>query len=270
MDLARIFDKIDLTLVLVLALLFTAVIWLLDRFVLAPRRTARGEDPAAPQPWYIDLPRSLFPMLFVVVALRSFVVEPFRIPSGSMLPTLTVGDFIAVNKFAYGLRLPVLNVKIVPIGTPQRGDVIVFRYPEDPSEHFIKRVIGLPGDRIHYEDRTLTINGQKIARELVSAQVPKEAFSQLWREHLEGVDHSIYLMPSMHMMSSALEQQAQGPWDVTVPAGHYFVMGDNRDNSRDSRFWGFVPDENIVGRTFAVWMHWDGGLPSFSSLRAVH
>lgn len=260
----------DLTLILVLILLFTAAVWLLDRFVLRHRRAARGEDPAAPQPWFIDLPRSLFPVLLVVVALRSFVVEPFQIPSGSMLPTLKIGDFIAVNKYAYGLRLPVVNTKIVSVGMPQRGDVIVFRYPVDPSQHFIKRVVGIPGDRIHYENRTLTINGETAPRELIASELPEEPFNQLWRERLGHVDHATYVTPSGRMMSAELEREAQGPWDVTVPEGHYFVMGDNRDNSRDSRFWGFVPEKNIVGRTFAVWMHWDGGLPSFTTVRSVH
>lgn len=260
----------DLTLILVLVLLFSAFVWGLDRFVLRRRRKARGIDPAAPQPWFIDLPRSLFPVLFVVVAIRSFVVEPFQIPSGSMLPTLKVGDFIAVNKYAYGLRLPVLNTKVLPLGTPQRGDVIVFRYPDDPSQHFIKRVVGVPGDHIHYENRTLTINGQEVSKSLTAAQAPGEPYNQLWTEQLGNVRHEIYVNPAAHLMDSELEAKAQGPWDKVVPEGQYFAMGDNRDNSHDSRFWGFVPEENIVGRTFAVWMHWSGGLPSFSAVRGVH
>lgn len=260
----------DLTLILVLVLLFSAVVWGLDRFVLRPRRKARGEDPAAPQPWFIDLPRSLFPVLFVVVAIRSFVVEPFQIPSGSMLPTLKVGDFIAVNKYAYGLRLPVLNTKILPLGTPQRGDVIVFRYPKDPSQHFIKRVVGVPGDHIHYENRTLTINGKEVAKTQVAAPSAEDIYDQRWKEQLGNVEHDIYVNPVAHLMSAELEHKAQGPWDVDVPNGYYFAMGDNRDNSQDSRFWGFVPEENIVGRTFAVWMHWSGGLPDFSAIRGVH
>lgn len=260
----------DLTLILVLVLLFSAVIWGLDRFVLRRRRKARGEDPSAPQPWFIDLPRSLFPVLFVVVAIRSFVVEPFQIPSGSMLPTLKVGDFIAVNKFAYGLRLPVLNTKILPIGIPQRGDVIVFRYPVDPSQHFIKRVVGVPGDRLHYENRTLTINGQEVPKSLIAAQAPDDPYNQLWRETLGGVEHDLYVNPTARFRDGELETKIQGPWDIVVPEGRYFAMGDNRDNSQDSRFWGFVPEENIVGRTFAVWMHWSGGLPDFSVVRGVH
>lgn len=260
----------DLTLILVLVLLFSAVIWGLDRFVLRRRRKARGEDPLAPQPWFIDLPRSLFPVLFVVVAIRSFVVEPFQIPSGSMLPTLKIGDFIAVNKFAYGVRLPVLNTKILPVGMPQRGDVIVFRYPVNPSQHFIKRVIGVPGDRLHYENRTLTINGQEVPKSLIAAQASDDPYNQLWRETLGGVEHDLYVNPVAHFRDSELETKVQGPWDIVVPEGRYFAMGDNRDNSQDSRFWGFVPEENIVGRTFAVWMHWSSGLPDFSVVRGVH
>jgi len=184
--------------------------------------------------------------------LRSFLVEPFRIPSGSMMPTLLVGDFILVNKYAYGIRLPVLNRKVVDLGEPQRGDVVVFRFPKDPRVDYIKRVVGVPGDHVVYRNKTLFINGKQVP------QIPQGSYigtgsglsmsgAELRREALGDVKHDILVVPRV----SGVET------DTVVPAGHYFVMGDNRDNSNDSRYWGFVPDENLVGRAFMIWMNWD-------------
>ena len=262
----------DFALLLVLAVALSGVIYLLDVVWLRPKRrervahadaqTQEGLDQASrekllKEPWPVDYSRSFFPVLLVVLVVRSFVVEPFQIPSGSMRPTLEVGDFILVNKFAYGLRLPVVNTRFLEVDDPERGDVMVFRFPEEPSVNFIKRVVGLPGDRIRYEDKQLYINGEPVSKELM-----EEAASQqlLLEEQLGDVEHYIYNNP-----------RDPGPQmrEVEVPEGHYFTMGDNRDHSNDSRYWGFVPEENIVGRAFAVWMHWDGGLPSFTDVRRI-
>jgi signal peptidase I len=196
-------------------------------------------------------------VLLVVLLVRSFLVEPFRIPSGSMMPTLLVGDFILVNKFAYGLRLPVLNTKFVRIGEPQRGDVVVFRYPNDPSVDYIKRVIGVPGDHIAYYDRTLTINGKPMPQQGLKVYDGPEAElvpnAEVREEHLQKVSHNILIQP--------WKPSVEG--EFTVPAGQYFVMGDNRDNSNDSRYWGTVPEQNLVGKAFVIWMNWNsssGGL----------
>jgi signal peptidase I len=175
-----------------------------------------------------------------------------------MRPTLEVGDFILVNKFAYGLRLPVVHTEIVDLGEPERGDVMVFRFPADPSVNFIKRVVGLPGDRIRYEGKQLYVNGEPVAKRRVSDV--DESGELEFEEQLGSVAHALYNNP-----------QDPGPQmrEVVVPEGKYFTMGDNRDHSNDSRYWGFVPEENIVGKAFAVWMHWDGGLPSFTSVRGI-
>lgn len=211
--------------------------------------------------WAVDGARSFFPILLIVLLLRSFIVEPFRIPSGSMLPTLEIGDFILVNKYAYGLKLPVLHDKIVPVGAPRTGDVAVFRYPRDASQDYIKRIVGVPGDHIIYRDKQLQINGQVIAQAergdigVFSEMLPIEM--QRRSESLPGAGHDILLAPSV--------SQPMGQW--RVPPGHYFVMGDNRDNSNDSRAWGFVPETNLVGRAFLIWMHWDYGAGRFNFSR---
>ncbi|SDI78759.1 signal peptidase I [Billgrantia gudaonensis] len=266
----------DFSLLLVVAVAVTGVIWGLDLVWWRPARQRRldsagvgtteglGEaarEKALKEPWPVDYARSFFPVLLVVLLLRSFLVEPFQIPSGSMRPTLEVGDFILVNKFAYGLRLPVVNTEIIEIGEPERGDVMVFRFPEEPSVNFIKRVVGLPGDVVRYEEKQLFINGEPVAKELLDAAPAGEPGEWLLEEQLGEVSHRIYNNP-----------RDPGPRvrEVEVPEGHYFTMGDNRDHSNDSRYWGFVPEENIVGRAFAVWMHWDGGLPSFTSVRRIH
>lgn len=265
----------DFSLLLVVAVAVTGLVWLLDAVWWRRHRQARlataeasAGAPLEPQarrklakePWPVDYARSFFPVLLVVLVLRSFVIEPFQIPSGSMRPTLKVGDFILVNKFTYGLRLPVLHTEIVDLGEPERGDVMVFRFPEEPSVNFIKRVIGLPGDHIRYEDKQLYVNGEPVPKQLLDV-TPEEAPGELlFEEKLGEHVHGLYNNP-----------RDPGPQvrELVVPEGHYFMMGDNRDHSNDSRYWGFVPQENIVGKAFAVWMHWDGGLPSFSTIRAI-
>jgi len=262
---------INFPLVLVVLTFATGVIWFADKLFLRKRRLAaagldttesaeaREEQEEPNEPWLVDVSRSFFPVLVIVLVLRSFLVEPFQIPSGSMLPTLEVGDFILVNKYAYGLRLPVVGTKILEVGEPERGDVMVFRFPEDGVTNFIKRVVGLPGDRIRYEDEQLFINGEPVPKDFVARLPPLER----WRERLGDVTHDIYLTMGRN---SGL---GEGEW--VVPEGHYFVMGDNRDNSNDSRFWGTVPDEMIVGKAFAIWMHWKSltSLPSFERVGTI-
>ncbi|MDR2876717.1 MAG: signal peptidase I [Chromatiales bacterium] len=257
---------------MVLALLVTGVIWAVDHWRLRPRRElaaaqllkaeGEGADPARlaalrKQPVLVEYARSFFPIILAVLALRSFVLEPFRIPSGSMMPTLLAGDFIVVNKFSYGLRLPVTDTKILSVGSPQRGDIMVFRYPGDPSVDYIKRVIGLPGDRIRYENKTLYINGEKAEQQYLGEYTGVGAGlgmsgASLRTEQLGDVKHEI-LVQTRHRI-------AEGEW--IVPDGFYFAMGDNRDNSNDSRFWGAVPESNLVGRAFMIWMSWDSASSS--------
>lgn len=266
----------DFALILVLATAVTGAIWALDRYSLAPKRKAAlnaarqqagGELPEdverklGHEPGWVDTGRSMFPVLALVLVVRSFLVEPFQIPSGSMLPTLNIGDFILVNKYHYGLRLPVANTKVVPLNDPQRGDVVVFRYPQDPSINYIKRVVGVPGDRIQYINKTLYVNGEKQDLELLAQLPPSQPVRLLQREQLGDVSHEIY-------------QDLQRPridGEITVPEGQYFVMGDNRDNSNDSRAWGFVPDELLVGRAFAVWVYWPErfSIPDFTEARFI-
>ena len=256
----------DFPTILVAATFVTGLIWAADAMWFAPRRrqqaaalasSGSGDNiemkKALKEPTLVEYARSFFPVILAVLLLRSFLVEPFRIPSGSMMPTLLAGDFILVNKFKYGIRLPVLNKKVYEINDPQRGDVVVFRFPMDPGTDYIKRVIGLPGDHIEYKDKTLIINGEKVP------QIPAGSYTAVGsglsmsgaavrEEQLGDIKHQILVMPRMGGKSS----------DVVVPEGHYFVMGDNRDNSNDSRYWGFVPDENLVGKAFMIWMNYDG------------
>jgi len=258
---------IDFPLVLVILTFATGVIWLADKLFLRQRRAGAqalepgfaSDEDGSKEPWLVDISRSFFPVLAVVLVLRSFLIEPFQIPSGSMLPTLEVGDFILVNKYAYGLRLPVAGTKVASIGDPERGDVMVFRFPEDGSTNYIKRVIGLPGDRIRYRGKQLFINDKLVAREFVARLPPMER----WREQVGGVEHDIYLT------MGRVAGNGEGEW--LVPEGHYFVMGDNRDNSNDSRFWGTVPDSHVVGKAFAIWMHWQSvtSLPSFDRVGSI-
>ncbi len=245
----------NLEMFLVVSTAVTGVVLVLYR-LLRGRRAAQSK-----RPWPVELSHSFFPILLIVLVFRSFLFEPFRIPSGSMLPTLEIGDFILVNKFSYGLRLPVLHRNFLDVGAPARGDVVVFRFPDDPSQNFIKRLIGLPGDRIVYRDKRLRVNGDEIkltpfepdARE--RSQPEDRIYA---RERLSGAEHLILLRDGAYARS--------GEWEV--PAGHYFVMGDNRDNSNDSRVWGFVPEDHLAGRAGLVWMHWNwsGGGIDFSRI----
>ena len=217
------------------------------------------------QPWWLDWTAGLFPVILVVFLLRSFLFEPFKIPSGSMLPTLESGDLILVNKFIYGVRLPVINRKIVANGDPARGDVIVFRYPPDPRIDYIKRVVGLPGDEVAWLNKTLSVNGQPVATGALPDYYDEDSqrYTQQKNETLGPVNHRILLRADRPPFVSGVESfpnreacrySAEGV-TCKVPPGHYFVMGDNRDNSIDSRYWGFVPDRNLVGRAFFVWMN---------------
>ena len=229
------------------ALVLTGAIWLLDIFYL---RKVRAEGKA--ESWIVEYSKSFFPVILAVFMIRSFLVEPFKIPSGSMMPTLLVGDFILVNKHTYGLRVPILNNTFFEMNHPQRGEVMVFRYPQDPSMDYIKRVVGLPGDRIEYRDKHLVINGQPLEvglngdYEYVAPGLNRIA-AKLYKETLGAHKHDILLVDDAPVIDG----------EVIVPPGHYFVMGDNRDNSNDSRFWGFVPENNIVGKAFMIWWNFD-------------
>lgn len=252
--------KLDFALILVVLTAFTGVVWAIDHLWFAKAREARmGKQ--AKQPLLVEYSRSFFPVIFVVLILRSFLAEPFRIPSSSMMPSLLIGDFILVNKFAYGFRIPVLNKVIVPMGKPKRGDVVVFKRPEtfpgDPAAgiDYIKRVIGVPGDTVRYLDKVVYINDQPVEQVEVGAYEgvgQGEGMSGATRaiEKLPGREHEILLNPY---------SMAPPPMGDTwvVPEGAYLVLGDNRDNSEDSRYWGMVPEANLVGRAFFIWMNWD-------------
>lgn len=224
--------------------------------------TERGRPSRPPEslPLVVEYARSFFPVVLVVLVLRSFLFEPFRIPSGSMMPTLLVGDFILVNKFAYGVRLPVLNTKVIEIGAPKRGDIVVFRFPKDPTVDYIKRVVGLPGDRVGYYHKQIFLNGVPVeaeSRGLYEGGTQGESMTgeSVRFEHLGEVNHQILVRA---------EEPSAREGEFVVPEGHFFVMGDNRDNSNDSRFWGAVPEANLVGRAFLIWMSWDSGKPGIS------
>jgi len=264
--------EFNFPLILVILVFLTGGIWLLDLLWLSSRRKqtqalAGGSEPIespekpSADPVWVEYSRSFFPVLALVLVLRSFLYEPFQIPSGSMLPTLKIGDFILVNKFTYGLRLPVIGTKVVSLNDPQRGDVLVFKFPGDESINYIKRVIGLPGDRIGYVKKQLYINGEPAPQNLIASLPPAKPQIQLLSEQLGKVDHQLY---------RNYRPAAPGR-EWLVPEGHYFVMGDNRDNSNDSRYWGFVPDELVVGKAQVVWMHWDKflSLPSFANVGAI-
>jgi signal peptidase I len=247
----------DFSLLLVVLTLFSGLVWLIDSLFFRRRRMDRAVQQKVQRPRdpvLIEYSRSLFPVLLIVLIFRSFLFEPFKIPSGSMIPTLLVGDFILVNKYAYGLKLPVLNTKFISIGEPRRGDVVVFRYPVDPSVNFIKRLVGLPGDTITYRNKQLFINGDAVPAVekgfYTSADVKcstPAADAKRLREQLGDVEHDILF----HLGSPGRD----GQW--VIPAGHYFVMGDNRDRSNDSREWGFVPEHNLMGRAVGIWMNFD-------------
>lgn len=256
--------NLDFPTLLVAATFLTGILWALDAWWWAPRRRAAAAQleaggasaeqlsKALKESTLVEYAKSFFPVILAVLLLRSFLVEPFRIPSGSMMPTLLVGDFILVNKYAYGIRLPVLNTKVIEVGSPQRGDVAVFRYPMDPRTDYIKRVIGVPGDHVEYRGKLLYINGEKIDQQPLGSYIGtgsglSASGASLRLEQLGETQHQILV--------EARKPTLDG--EYRVPEGHYFVMGDNRDNSNDSRFWGTVPEENLVGRAFLIWMNWD-------------
>jgi signal peptidase I len=253
-------------LIMLIALVVTGVIWLIEIYALKP-----GREAGAKEPLLVEYAKSFFPVILVVFLLRSFLVEPFKIPSGSMMPTLLVGDFILVNKYTYGIRLPVVNQQVIGVNQPKNGDVMVFRYPEDPSLDYIKRVVGVPGDKISYRNKQLSINGNPLKIEsLGDYSYVKSGLNfvnaNLYREHLGAHQHQTLLQPDAPAVRlgdvrqfSSRENCAYNDegFTCTVPQGYYFMMGDNRDDSNDSRYWGFVPDRNIVGKAFMIWWNFD-------------
>ena len=261
-------------LILACLVLVSGLIWLLDIVVLAPRRKANNEADSISEPVYVEYAKSFFPVLFIVFVLRSFIVEPFQIPTPSMVPTLKVSDFILVNKFTYGIRLPVIRTKVFDINQPSRGDVMVF-FPPHERRYFIKRVIGLPGDTIRYVNNRVFVNGEQLVHEFVASEgkgTTNNGYDrcarvggryQLFNETIDGATHQI------RQCTTAVAFRGDKTW--VVPDKHYFMMGDNRDNSDDSRRWGVVPEENIVGQAFAIWMNWNFpfGSPSFSRVGSI-
>ncbi|AUL46691.1 signal peptidase I [Bordetella trematum] len=280
----------NFALILFVLLVVTGVIWTLDVLVWRKARRQRAqeavervraagiEDPEAAErmrqeavasatrvPWWIEYGVSFFPVILFVFVLRSFVVEPFRIPSGSMLPTLQSGDLILVNKFSYGIRLPVIDKKVIPTGAPERGDVMVFRYPVDPDIDYIKRVVGLPGDEVAYLDKKLYINGELVPhqRDGDYFEPDRVSYTAQYKEKLGKIEHKILLDENKYQEIGPIWkfpdfnncQYVRNGVRCKVPEGQYFVMGDNRDNSADSRYWGFVPDSNVVGKAFFIWMN---------------
>mgnify|MGYP005842120451 FL=1 len=258
----------NFALILFIALVIAGGIWLLDALVLK-----RSRDKDAPEPLLVEYAKSFFPVILVVFALRSFLVEPFKIPSGSMMPTLLVGDFILVNKYTYGIRLPVINQKVIPLNDPQRGDVMVFRYPADPGLDYIKRVVGVPGDVVEYRNKMLVVNGVPVE----TRQTGTYSYVGNGLNYVSATVYEERLGETAHTMMVEPERPAVFPHQVAdfpfrencsynadgegfvckVPEGHYLMLGDNRDASNDGRYWGFVPDENIVGKAFFIWMNFD-------------
>jgi signal peptidase I len=281
--------------VLLIATAVTGAIWLWDSLAAKKRATdprsaltepgntslarerAQGAGASTPpvgvrvphEPVWLEIAKSFFPVILIVFLVRSFLVEPFKIPSGSMIPTLLVGDFILVNKFTYGIRLPVINKKVVEIHQPQRGEVMVFRYPEDPSIDYIKRIVGVPGDKVSYRNKRLTINDQPVPFEQAGTyqEVEADLSYQKFKLYLENLGNHLHKaienpdVPSLHLAGVQQFPHKENcsfneeGFTCTVPPGHYFMMGDNRDNSKDSRYWGFVPEDNIVGKAFLIWWH---------------
>lgn len=248
---------------LTLAVVFCGALWLVDRLTGLREKGDQIRET-------VDFFNSLLPVFVVVLVIRSFIVEPFTIPSGSMIPTLRVHDFVLVNRFAYGLRLPVTNTKVIPVGEPERGDVMVFRYPRDPSMNYIKRVVGLPGDRVALRDGVLYINGEEVARDLLRERRDRTRVESVYVERLGDQPHLLRRETRLNPYTGEPVQTGkEGSW--TVPEDEYFVLGDNRNNSRDSRFWGTVPDELVKGKAFLIWMHWNPifSWPDFSRNGAI-
>jgi signal peptidase I len=285
----------NFALILFVAMVITGVIWCLDVFVLAKKRRAAADAALAAydarnakatadgikldngnraaieaamlrQPTWIEYSGSFFPVIALVFVLRSFLWEPFKIPSSSMVPTLLVGDLILVNKYAYGIRLPIVNKKVIDVGTPQRGDVMVFKYPKDPSQDYIKRVIGVPGDKITYENKRLTVNGNPVDYRPMDDYLDDErpVYHKQFTEMLPNAPHRILTMEGRRTLDLGAVDNfphrencdySYDKFTCIVPEGNYFMMGDNRDNSADSRYWGFVPDRNIVGKAILIWMN---------------
>jgi signal peptidase I len=247
--LIRIFNVGILTL-LTLLTIFSGIIWWIDaKWFRAARKKAKKKEPML-----IDYSRSLFPIFFVVLIIRAFILQPFRVPSGSLEPTVMPGDFVAVSQFAYGLRLPITHTKILSIGEPKVGDIAVFRYPANPSIDFIKRIVGVPGDHVVYKNKTLYINGKKMKQTFIKNTFDYHADGTKYparemQENLNGIKHKIIRRDPGYETSN---------FDVVVPKGYYFAMGDNRDDSADSRFWGYVPEKNLIGKAFMIWMSWNG------------
>lgn len=239
----------DFSFFLVIATFVTGITW---GGYLLYLKSIQMEFSEENEPLLVEYARSFFPVVLIVLLLRSFIAEPFRIPSGSMMPTLLIGDFILVNKFTYGIRLPVLHNKLIELNEPERGDIVVFRYPKQPSVDYIKRVIGLPGDKIAYYKKKIYINGEPISQTSLGSyqglgQGENMTGAEHFIENLNPVEHSILIRQGQPSLESV----------YIVPKGHYFVMGDNRDNSNDSRYWGTVPEANLVGKAFFIWMNWD-------------
>ncbi|HRQ65569.1 MAG TPA: signal peptidase I [Xanthomonadaceae bacterium] len=245
----------DFALILVLLTAVSGAIWAVDRWLFAPGRRRRAADGKGKEPVLVEYARSFFPVFLIVLLIRSFLAEPFRIPSSSMMPTLLIGDFILVNKFTYGIRLPVLNSKVISLGEPQRGDVIVFRYPENPKEDYIKRVIGVPGDEVVYRNKVLYVNGVEVPQSPLERYIGKGSGrdmtgAELRSESVADGEYRILIRPQ-----PGFGPLRDGRWQVGE--GQYFVLGDNRDNSQDSRVWGMVPEANLVGKAFLIWWNWD-------------
>ncbi|MCG2583388.1 signal peptidase I [Massilia sp. TS11] len=286
---------VNFPMILFVAMIVTGIIWCIDTFHLAKQRRAAADAALADfdarnaklvadgikvdtssrssieaallrQPTWIEYSGAFFPVIAAVFVLRSFLFEPFKIPSSSMVPTLLVGDLIVVNKFTYGIRLPIVNKKIIEINNPQRGDVMVFKYPNDMSQDYIKRVIGVPGDKITYKNKRLTVNDKEVSYTPMDDYLDEERpiYHKQLTENLNGVPHRILVTegaPTVNLDGVQQFPQRQAcvyneeGFTCIVPEGNYFMMGDNRDNSLDSRYWGFVPDANIVGKAVAIWMN---------------
>jgi signal peptidase I len=240
----------DFAFFLTMLVLLSGIIGLIDVLFFARKRREKNGK----QPLIVEYARSFFPLLLVVWLIRSFLVQPYRVPTGSLVPTILPGDFIAVSQFSYGVRLPVLNYKIINVGEPKRGDIALFRWPENPGVIFVKRVIGVPGDHIYYHNKILKINGKIMSQNLIGKSVDIEPPNDLpvmvqdKLEDLDGIKHHIFIREDGGNAKS---------FEVIVPEGSYFMMGDNRDDSDDSRDWGFVPEENLIGKAFVVWFSWD-------------